>query len=112
MSRQLPRMSLWLQCYIAVGGLTMIFLSPMLKWRALGGSFRDAFWTVHREEAVHGPQVTDFLFAMISIPVLAWFTFYSGNKRVTSEDRMFVSLMLCGAVLGALVLMIRKLLHL
>jgi hypothetical protein len=62
MSRQLPRMSLWLQCYIAVGGLTMIFLSPMLKWRALGGSFRDAFWTVYREEAVHGPQVTDFLF--------------------------------------------------
>jgi hypothetical protein len=111
MSRQFPRMSLWLQCYIAVGGLMMVFLSPVLKWRALGGSFRDAFWTVYRDQALRGPSVTDFLFAAASIPVLIWFTFYSGNKRVTKGDRIFVSLMLCGAVLGAFVLMIRKVLH-
>jgi hypothetical protein len=112
MSFQIPKMSLWLRCYILIGGIAMLFLSPMLKWRALGGSFREAFWTVYREEALHGPPVADIFFAVISIPLLIWFTFYSGNKRVTRGDRIFVSLMLCGGVLGMFILMVRKVFHL
>jgi hypothetical protein len=65
-----------------------------------GGTVRDALLSWQHREAKDGPTALELTSAVVLTVALIWFTFFSGNKRVTKDDKKIVALMLVGAAIG------------
>ena len=49
----------------------------------------------------------DYWFSVLFAAPLVWFVFFSKNKRVTRNDRIAVTLMLAGGIIGLVMNFVR-----
>jgi hypothetical protein len=82
-----------------------------LEGRVPGGTVHDALWSWHQQETAPGPSRAELASAVILQACLIWFTFFSGNKRVTKGDKIAVSWMLGGAAIAWLLMIVRHFLR-
>jgi hypothetical protein len=92
-------MSPWLAVTI-VAGCFVFFLLIVWENHAPGGTVRDALWSWQRREYEFGPSTIELATAVGFQVALIWFTFFSGNRRVTEDDKKLVTLMLFGAAIA------------
>jgi hypothetical protein len=92
-------MSPWL---IAVIFISFFLYLGLIVWEQHqpGGTVRDALLSWQLREASSGPTPLELTSAVVLTLGLIWFTFFSGNKRVTTDDKKIVALMLVGAAIG------------
>ena len=98
--------SQWLNVTVILCG---IFMFGLIFWEGHvpGGTFRDALWSWSQRESTSGPTRTEVASAVILQVGLIWFTFLSGNKRVTKGDKIAVTWMLSGAAIGWIAIIVR-----
>ena len=106
MESPLRGMSPWL---VAVILLCSFLYFGLLVWeqRIPGGTVRDALLSWQHREANSGPTPLELTSAVVLALALVWFTFFSGSKRVTKDDKKIVTLMSLGAAIGWLTLIVR-----
>jgi hypothetical protein len=110
MEPPLQKSSQWLNITIIVCSVLMFGLI-FLEGHVPGGTVHDALWSWHQQETASGPSRAELASAVILQAALIWFTFFSGNKRVTKGDKIAVSWMLGGASIAWLVMIVRHFLR-
>ncbi len=98
--------SQWLSVTIIVCSV-MMFGLIFWEGHVQGGTLRDALWSWSQREHASGPSRTELASAVILQVGLIWFTFFSGNKRVTKGDKIAVSWMLGGAAIAWTMMIVR-----
>jgi hypothetical protein len=94
------RLSLWLTLFLLAMGLPSIVL-PLVREgpRLVSGSPDEPLRLVHRVLSDPTPPWL-IAYALGTQGLLAWFTYFSGNAKVTDSDRFVVFLVLCLAAIG------------
>jgi hypothetical protein len=97
-------MSPWLVATIAVG---CVYIFGLVLWEhhVPGGSLYDAFMSFGKNgRSTLEPAKAEVASAIVLNLGLIWFTFFSGNKRVTRDDKYIVTLMVSAAALSSLLI--------
>ena len=99
-------MSPWL---VAVIFVSFFLYCGLIVWEQHlpGGTVHDALLSWQHREAKDGPTALELTGAAVLTLALIWFTFFSGNKRVTQDDKKVVALMLVGAAIGWVSMIVR-----
>jgi hypothetical protein len=96
----------WLNVYVILTAIPWFgtMLVAVYRTRDQSSGIRH----VELDRMIHQPHSGFFwTYAILTTLFLIWFTYFSGNKRVTESDKFAVFLMLCGASLGWIMMLIR-----
>ena len=104
---QAIRFSPWLVAYLVFWSLVAWVLPVLLEWHKVGGSFGQAYWTYSQRMSETGPTPYLYFSGLAGTVFLTWFTYFSQSLRVKDHDRFAVFLMLCGGVLGGVLILLR-----
>ena len=103
------RFSAWLMAYLACLLIFVEFVPALVIWHASTETFVQSL-ARRQILGVWNPFETRWrLVGFVFNVWLVWFTYFSGNKRVSDSDKFVVFLMICGSVVGAILTLVRHL---
>jgi hypothetical protein len=109
---RIPRASSWLKTTVFITCLLIfawVVVSASLQQQKDGGTFQEAVWVWSQNEAKSFPSDVEMLLAFLFQAGLLWFTFGSGNKRVTVDDKLYVAAGMVGSAYAWIVILFRHL---